>query len=137
MANEIAWLFLKEIIQLHGVPDSIVSDRDPKFMSIFWRELQHLMGVKLLMSTAFHPQMDGTMVLWCEPKITITEGALRRISELPRYYFTQRGSMRMRMGLGFNLCVAPTLTFCPVFRMDGWTDVRMEGGTRLGDLRGY
>ena len=58
-AKEIAWLFLKNIVWLHGVPDSIVSDRDPKFTSIFWRELQHLMGIKLLMSMAFHPQTDG------------------------------------------------------------------------------
>jgi transposase InsO family protein len=58
--KEIVWLLLKEIVRLHGVPDSIVSDRDSKFMSIFWRELQRLMGTKLLMSTAFHPQTDGT-----------------------------------------------------------------------------
>jgi hypothetical protein len=58
-AKGIAWLFLTEIVRLHGVPDSIMSDRDSKFTSIFWRELQWLMGTKLLMSTAFHPQMDG------------------------------------------------------------------------------
>ena len=55
-AQEIAWLFLKEVVQFHGVPDSIVLDHDLKFTSIFWYELQHLMRVKLLMSTAFHPQ---------------------------------------------------------------------------------
>jgi hypothetical protein len=58
-AKGIAWLFLKEIVRPHGVPDTIVSDRDSKFMSIFWHELQRLMGTKLLMATAFHPQMDG------------------------------------------------------------------------------
>jgi hypothetical protein len=58
-AKGIAWLFLKEIVRLHGAPDSILSDQDSKFMSIFWRELQWLMGTKLLMATVFHPQMDG------------------------------------------------------------------------------
>jgi hypothetical protein len=58
-AKGVAQLFLHEVVRLHGVPDSIVSNRDTKFMSIFWRELQQIMGVKLLMSTAFHPQMDG------------------------------------------------------------------------------
>jgi hypothetical protein len=57
-ATEIAWLFLKDIIQLHGLPETIVLDHDPKFVSKFWRKLHHLMGVKLLMSTAYHPQTD-------------------------------------------------------------------------------
>ena len=46
-------------MRLLGVPESIVSDCDTKFTSTFWRELHRLMGTKLLMSTAFHPQMDG------------------------------------------------------------------------------
>ena len=60
MAKEVAWLFLKEIMRLHGVPESIVSDRNTKFMSTFWHELHKLMDTKLLMSTVFHPQPDGT-----------------------------------------------------------------------------
>ena len=58
-ATEIAWLFLKDIVRLHGLPETIVSDRDPKFVSKFWRELHRLMGVKLLMSSAYHPQTDA------------------------------------------------------------------------------
>lgn len=58
-ATEVAWLFLKDIVRLHGLPETIVSDRDPKFVSKFWRELHRLMGVKLLMSTAYHPQTDA------------------------------------------------------------------------------
>ena len=56
----IAWLILKEVVRLHGIPESIVSDKDTKFTSIFWKELHRLMGSKLLMSTAFHLQTDGT-----------------------------------------------------------------------------
>ena len=58
-AKEVVWLFLKEVMRLHGVPELIVLDRNTKFMSTFWRELHRHMGTKLLMSTAFHPQMDG------------------------------------------------------------------------------
>jgi hypothetical protein len=58
-AKEVAWLFLKDVVCLHGVPDSIVSDRVSKFTSKFWCELHCLMGTKLLMSTVFHPQTDG------------------------------------------------------------------------------
>ena len=55
----VAWLILKEVVRLHGIPESIVSDRDTKLTSIFWKELHRLMGSKLLMSTMFHPQTDG------------------------------------------------------------------------------
>ena len=55
----IVWLILKEVMRLHRIPESIVSDRDTKFTFIFWKELHILMGSKLLMSTAFHPQTDG------------------------------------------------------------------------------
>ena len=50
----------KEVVRLHGVPESIVSDCDTKFTSTFWRELRRLMGTKLLMSPVFYPQTDGT-----------------------------------------------------------------------------
>ena len=60
-------------MRLHGVPKSIVSDRDTKFTSTFWRELHRLMGTKLLMSTAFHPQTDNA-----------TEQANRSIGQILR-----------------------------------------------------
>lgn len=58
-ARSIASIFVKEVVRLHGVPESILSDRDPLFVSIFWKELFKLIGTVLKMSSAYHPQTDG------------------------------------------------------------------------------
>ena len=52
-------LYIREIVRLHGVPVSIVSDRDPRFTSRFWQSLQSALDTQLMFSTAFHPQTDG------------------------------------------------------------------------------
>jgi hypothetical protein len=58
-AESVAQAFFTDIVRLHGVPQSMVLDCDPVFTSMFWRELMRLLGTKLHMSTAFHPQSDG------------------------------------------------------------------------------
>ena len=58
-ATSVAQAFFDQIVRLHGLPCSIVSDRDPVFTSAFWTELFRLSGVTLRLSSAFHPQTDG------------------------------------------------------------------------------
>jgi hypothetical protein len=58
-AQGVAQVFLDTVVKLHGAPKTIVLDRDKVFTSSFWTHLFQLMGVKLLFSTAYHPQTDG------------------------------------------------------------------------------
>ena len=58
-ASQLSPIFVKEIVHLHGLPGSIVCDRDSKFMSKWWREIHRILDIKILMSTSFHPQTDG------------------------------------------------------------------------------
>lgn len=58
-SHKIAEIFVKEFIRLHGFPLTIVSDRDPLFLSEFWHEIHQLQGTQLDLSSAYHPQSDG------------------------------------------------------------------------------
>ena len=53
--EEFCRLYIREIVQLHGVLISIGSDWDPRFTARFWKSFQRAMGTQLMMSTAFHP----------------------------------------------------------------------------------
>ncbi|GKF11537.1 putative reverse transcriptase domain-containing protein [Tanacetum coccineum] len=57
--EKLAQLYLKEIVCKHGMPTSIIFDRDSLFTSRFWKSLQEAMGTQLDMSTAYHPETDG------------------------------------------------------------------------------
>ncbi|GJS08713.1 putative reverse transcriptase domain-containing protein [Tanacetum coccineum] len=57
--ERLARLYLNEIVARHGVPISIISDRDSRFTSRFWQSMQEALGTRLDMSTAYHPQTDG------------------------------------------------------------------------------
>jgi len=60
-AEEAARLFLHQVWKLHGLPTCVVSDRGPQFVAHFTRELYHLLGIKLVSSTAWYPQIDEQM----------------------------------------------------------------------------
>lgn len=57
--DRLAKLYVQEVARLHGIPMSIVSNRDPRFTSRFWTSLQAALGTHLTFSMTFHPQMDG------------------------------------------------------------------------------
>ncbi len=58
-ASKVAALFLQNVVKFHGLPSSIVSDRDTAFTSLFWEKLFRRQGVDLAMSSSYHPQSDG------------------------------------------------------------------------------
>lgn len=72
-APQLATLFMREVVRLHGVPESILSDRDPRFTAHFWKAFWSQLGTTLTMSTAYHPQTDGQ-----------TERANRTLEEMLR-----------------------------------------------------
>ena len=71
--DRLAELYVNEIVRFHGVPLSIVSDRDLHFTLRFWKELQSALGTRLNFSTTFHPQTDGQS----ERLIQVLEDMLR------------------------------------------------------------
>nr|GFB91450.1 putative reverse transcriptase domain-containing protein [Tanacetum cinerariifolium] len=59
LMDKLTRIYLKEVVTRHGIPVSIISDRDPRFASNFWRSLQNALGTRLDMSTAYHPETDS------------------------------------------------------------------------------
>ncbi|RVX16738.1 Retrovirus-related Pol polyprotein from transposon 17.6 [Vitis vinifera] len=104
LGDRLASLYVKEIVRMHGVPVSIVSDRDPRFTSRFWHSLQKALGTKLSFSTAFHPQTDGQS----ERVIQVLEDLLRACildlqgnwdDHLPLIEFAYNNSFQASIGM--------------------------------------
>src|SRR6266508_1227300 len=107
-------LFFKEIVHLHVMPCTIVSDRDAKFLSHFWRTLWNKLGTKLLFSTTCHPQTDGQTKVVYRTLSTMLRAVLKKNLKmweecLPHMEFAYNRSFHsttkmtpFQVGYGFN-----------------------------------
>ena len=76
-ASDTAKRLFDAVVRLHGMPKVIVSDRDAKFTSLFWKGLMARFDTRLAMSTAYHPQTDGQ-----------SEIMVRTVKEMLRHYIS-------------------------------------------------
>ena len=104
--DRLAELYENEIVQLHGIPLSIVSDRNPRFTSRFRKELQSTMGTQLNFSTAFHPQTDGQS----ERVIQVLEDMLQGcVLDFPRSWDRYVSLMEFSYNNSYqsSICIVP------------------------------
>ena len=80
--TKLAEIYTSVIVKLHGVPLCIMSDRDPRFTSDFWKSLQEALGSKLRLSSAYHPQTDGQ-----------TERTIQSLEDLLRACVLEQGGL--------------------------------------------
>ena len=87
--EQLARAYLDNVVRYHGIPTDIVSDRDTRYLSAFWKELQRAFGTQLKMSTAFHPMTDGQ-----------TERTIRTLEDMLRACVQEfGGSWQDKLGL--------------------------------------
>ncbi|GJP47876.1 hypothetical protein CLOM_g7051 [Closterium sp. NIES-68] len=106
-AEQTAQLFIANVIRLHGLPSAIISDRDPKFTSKFWRHLWDQFGTKLQFSSAYHPQTDGQ-----------TERVNQTMEQLIRTTCTDPSTWEKSLPLlefAYNNATSATTTHSPFF----------------------
>jgi reverse transcriptase-like protein/integrase-like protein/aspartyl protease/chromodomain-containing protein len=111
-APDVATLFFENVCRRHGFPTSIVSDRDSKFTSLFWKSLWSLFGTKLKMSTANHPQTDGQ-----------TERTNRTLEQMIRPYVNEQqdnwDELLPYMEIAYNNAKQDSTGFSPYYINNG------------------
>jgi len=127
-APQLAEVAMREVIRLHGVPESLLSDRDPRFTAHFWRALWDQLGTKLTMSTAYHPQTDGQ-----------TERANRTLEEMLRSFVNWRQNdwdqHLSTLEMAINNAKQASTGFSP-FYLNYGQEVRLPLDDALGPLSG-
>jgi transposase InsO family protein len=111
-AKEMAASFAHNVIRAHGVPEAIISDRDPRFTASFYEELTRLLGTELRMSTARHPQSDGQS----EREIQTLILALRAFCNAHQDDWDEYLDM---LELGFNCAVQTSTQRSPYAMLNG------------------
>lgn len=122
-AKETALLFWQQVWSETGLPRIIISDRDPKFTSDFWTGLFRILGTKLAMSTAHHPQTDGL----AERMIQTLEDMLRRYVAFGIEYQDGQGfnhdwvTLLPALEYAYSTTTRPGMTSSPYTLEKGWT----------------
>jgi hypothetical protein len=126
-APQLAQIFWETVVRHHGLPSSIVSDRDSRFTGHFWKSLWKCLGTQLTMSTAFHPQTDGQ-----------TERANRTLEEMLRSYvsFQQKDwdQHLVAAELAFNASKHASTGFTP-FYLNGGREVTVPLDLAIEEAR--
>ncbi|CAM9000104.1 unnamed protein product [Rhodiola kirilowii] len=105
-ASDVADLFFREIVRVHGMPRTIVSDCDVKFMSYFWKTLWAKLGTKLLFSTMCHPQTDG------QTKV-VNQTLLALLRTIIKKNLMEREDCSPQVKFAYNRAVHSTIGMCP------------------------
>jgi len=142
-AKAIAELFHRHVFKLHGLPSTIISDRDTRWTGQFWQRLFNLLGSKLNMSTAFHPQTDGqtensNKTIQQILRILVQDRPQDWVSCLTAVEFAINNSKQAGTGLSpFEVCngrkpavpasyLTPLQTAGPVPAVDAWMKKNQE-----------
>jgi len=101
---KLAEIYIEQIVRLHGIPSSIVSDRDPRFTSKFWESLQTALGTKLRLSSAYNPQTDGQTERTIQSledllRACVLEQGVYWVECLPLIEFTYNNSFHSSIGM--------------------------------------
>ena len=111
-----AKLFVDHIFKLHGLPKSLVSDRDTRFTSKFWQALFHSLGTSLKMSTSFHPQTDGQTE---RTNRTLISGIRSYVNSL----HTNWDSLLPTLEFSYNNTIQRSTTFSPFYLNYGFNPI--------------